>query len=180
MGSEEEAEVRNNIKDGLCAAMKELCDPVQASWSMNSASSHVQVQRSLFKQILEHKPFRHMLYDYGVDIAGLYKIANDIFALVAKKVGHAKEEALPRECLVNIIMSMRNDNVATVKDVIELRCFMENQENHRLKVLRQMSENQAFILRLMVSQANQQTAQMKEIKEDLSHKFQPVQTELFA
>jgi len=84
-------------------------------------------------QILENGDAVRCLQDVGVDVVGLVDFADFIF----EADGVAEEAELEFHEFMNVVLQLRGSNTATVKDIVDLRKFVQNQFDQQRKDFRE-------------------------------------------
>eukprot|EP00931_Biecheleriopsis_adriatica_P062184 TRINITY_DN37452_c0_g1_i2.p1 TRINITY_DN37452_c0_g1~~TRINITY_DN37452_c0_g1_i2.p1 ORF type:complete len:213 (-),score=47.79 TRINITY_DN37452_c0_g1_i2:133-717(-) len=106
------------------------------------------IARSEFTKLLEIKPAAKALHHLGVDVPGLLEMEDFIF------------EASPRldfSEFMEVVLSLRGSNVATVKDIVDLRHVLRVEQAKIYRLIEAMESEEAKSKRLKARFANRGT-----------------------
>merc|ERR1712113_736562 len=101
------------------------------------------ISKEEFKHIIEHPDAIDALNSVGVDVVALVSYADYIFQSDDK--GQKFDKQLDFHDFMDIVLKLRGDQPATVRDIVELRRFIHDENTSRNIELGEIKDNTNYI-----------------------------------
>merc|ERR1712232_1514128 len=98
------------------------------------------ISKEEFEKLIEHPEASVALQEVGVDVIALVDCAEFIFQ--SDDRGQKFEKKLGFDDFMDIVLKLRGGNMATVRDIVDLRKFVHSQNTDRNNQLARMEERQ--------------------------------------
>lgn len=109
-----------NVKDKLGEIVERQCEDLDNVSNRASGEGQLKIHKDTFMKILMDEQCTQLLAEVKVDCYGLVELVDTLFS-----TEDGDERVLFFPDLVELIMDQRNSNIATVKDVTDLRKFVK-------------------------------------------------------
>merc|ERR1712232_1511815 len=100
------------------------------------------ISKEEFEKLIEHPEASVALQEVGVDVIALVDCAEFIFQ--SDDRGQKFEKKLGFDDFMDIVLKLRGGNMATVRDIVDLRKFVHSRNTGRNNQLARMEERQKY------------------------------------
>lgn len=157
--------------------MERVAEQLQETVEGHDGDAPETISRSQFQSMLENPDAIVALEEVGIDVLGLFDVADCIFQDHNTSLqGHESETCLVPLSIpefISTLLSMRGENNATVKNIVDLRTFMRGQLldilEHMKKQTNSFDQNLGAVVKSVAGMQNHIRCELRSIRSSLNH-----------